>query len=324
MRMRFALLAALIALPPRLLASGSAPPVRIDVQLDWKANAQFAGLLLAQEEGWYAQAGLDVSIHPNDFKRPYLDVVTSSDHTIGSSESRSLVAARGRGAPVRAVATIFQCSPIVLLSKAQRGIHTVADLQGKTIGIHRPEDVGMLEVIFASAGITSPRYQWKKVGFDLQELLADQVDAVQGYSVSEQVQLQRNGVPIDALLLADHGWTDYSQVLFTSEAFLGRNPQAIGNFLAVTFRGWRAALADIPGTAHLVVEKYTPGLDPAFVEDSLRQMAPLLTRESTHLGVMRPETWNTIFSLCKTHHLAEPPARLEDLVDFRFMPELER
>ena len=226
-------------------AAGPMPLVPVDVQLDWKANAQFAGLLLARENGWYAEAGLDVAIHPNDFKRPYLDVVASSDHTIGSSESRSLVAARGRGVPVRAVATIFQGSPIVLLSKRARGINTVRDLQGKTIGIHRAEDVGMLNVIFARAGIAAPNFQWKKVGFDLQEFLADQVDAVQGYSVSELVQLRRAGVEVNALTLADHGWVDYSQVLFTSDAFLQSKPDAVGKFLAVTFRGWQAALGSV-------------------------------------------------------------------------------
>ena len=113
-------------------ADNPRPLVPVDVQLDWKANAQFAGLLLAKENGWYAEAGLDVSIHPNDFKRSYLDVVASSDHTVGSSESRSLVAARGRGMPVRAVATIFQGSPIVLLSKRTRGINTVSNLREKS------------------------------------------------------------------------------------------------------------------------------------------------------------------------------------------------
>ena len=320
--MKLALLACLAAAVPAVLAASPAPPVQIDVQLDWKANAQFAGLMLAKENGWYAEAGLDVAIHPNDFKRPYIDVVTSSDHTIGSSESRSLVAARGRGAPVRAVATIFQGSPIVLLSKHSRGIATVRDLEGKTIGIHRPEDVGMLNVIFAHAGITEPKFQWKKVGFNLQELLSDQVDAAQGYSVSELVQLRRAGVDVDALFLADHGWVDYSQVLFTSDRFLTNNPDAVGKFLAVTFRGWRAAVADIPGTAKLVVDKYAPDLDRAFEEDCLRQIAPLLTKESPRMGVMRPETWEAIFTMFRTYGLAEPPARVDDLVDFRFMPGL--
>jgi ABC-type nitrate/sulfonate/bicarbonate transport system substrate-binding protein len=304
------------------LPLAAAPLTPVDVQLDWKANAQFAGLIVAKEQGWYEEAGLDVAIHPNDFKRPYIDVVATSDHTIGSSESRSLVAARGQGVPIRAVATIFQQSPIVLLSKAAQNIHAVADLQGKTIGIHRPEDAGMLDALFANAGIAQPRYQAKKVGFAMKEFLAGDVDAVQGYSVSELVQLRRDGVAVNSLPLAANGWVDYSEVLFVSESFLKQNPDAIGKFLAVTFRGWQWAISHIPETAKLVVAKYAPDLDPAFEEDSLRQIAPLLTVESPHMGLMRPETWQAIFAQCTEHHLATPPAHIEDLVDFRFLPGL--
>ncbi len=317
----------LIALAVGRLAVGSAQaepaqPVRIDVQLDWKANAQFAGLLLARERGWYAEAGLDVTIRANDFKRSYLEVVAESDHTIGTSESRSLVAARGRGMPIRAVATILQSSPIVLISKQARGIRTARDLEGKTIGIHRPEDLGMLAVYFAHAGIAEPKFQWKKVGFEMRELLADEVDAAQGYSVGELVDLRRRGEKVDALSASDNGWVDYAQVFFTSEAFLKNNPAAVGKFLTVTFRGWRVAVADIPATARLIVEKYTPETDQGFVEKSLEEIAPLLTQESSRMGVMRRETWEAIFEMFRNYHLAQPPERVDDLVDFRFVPEL--
>ena len=315
-------LAALAAAVSGGPAAEAAPPVRIDVQLDWKANAQFAGLLVAKEKGWYAEVNLDVAIHPNDFKRPYIDVVASSDHTIGSSESRSLVAARGRGAPVRAVATIFQGSPIVLLSKAGRGIATVEDLEGKTIGIHRLEDVGMLDVLFAHDGVKDPKYQWKKVGFNLQEFLADRVDVVQGYSVSELVELRRSRVEVNALPVADHGWVDYSEVLFTSEQLLQDHPEAVGKFLAVTFRGWHAAMEDMPATARMIVAKYSPEVDAWFVEDCLKQIEPLLTKESPRMGTMRPQTWEAIFRMFRTYHLADTPKQVADLVDLRFMPQL--
>jgi hypothetical protein len=50
------------------------PLVPLTIQLDWIANAQFAGLLVAKEEGWYAQQGLDVTIEP--VNQTTLDTVT--------------------------------------------------------------------------------------------------------------------------------------------------------------------------------------------------------------------------------------------------------
>ena len=40
------------------------------------------------------------------------------------------------------------------------------------------------------------------------------------------------------------------------------------------------------------------------------------------MGVMQPTTWETIFTMSHTYHLAEPLPRVDDLVDFRFMPLL--
>ena len=44
-----------------LLAGGAKAETPITLQLDWKANAQFAGPLVAKEAGWYREAGLDVT-----------------------------------------------------------------------------------------------------------------------------------------------------------------------------------------------------------------------------------------------------------------------
>ena len=87
-------------------------------------------------------------------------------------------------------------------------------------------------------------------------------------------------------------------------------------------RSVRQNLADIPRTAKTIVEKYVPDLDPGFEEDSLREIAPLLTRESPRMGTMRAETWEAIFTMFRTYGLAQPPAQVDDLVDFRFMPGL--
>ena len=237
-------------------------------------------------------------IHANDFKRPYMDVVASSDHTVGSSESRSLVAARGRGVPVRAVATIFQGSHRLSCSAGRsRGIATVRDLEGKTIGIHRPEDVGMLNVLFTHEGIADPKFQWKKVGFDLKEFLSGQVDAVQGYSISELVQLRREGVEVNALAPADHGWVDYSEVLFTSDrvsARLIRRPSASSWWLlsAAGTPRWPTS----PARPEWWSRNTRPISIPASRKHRLRaDRAAADEGIAAHGGTMLPQTWEAIF-----------------------------
>ncbi len=283
----------------------------ITVQLDWKPGVQFAGLLVAQERGWYRDAGLAVTIRANDFRRPYVDVVAEDDDTVGTSEARTLVAARMAGRPIRAVATMFQASPAVLISLKGHGWRTLDDLAGRTVGIHRPEDEDTLRAVFGRR-LFIPR----RVGFDFEELLSGEVDAAPGYVMDEPLRLAQRGTEVNVLPLAEHGWTDYAQVLFVSEGFLAKNPAALERFLVATFRGWRAALAEPDTTAASIGKQYPGDLNPESLRESLRLLAPLLTRESPHLGTMKAETWRRI--------IGSQPVKVEDLVDGRYLPTLER
>ncbi len=293
-------------------------PVPITVQLDWKPGMQFAGLLLAQERGWYREAGLDVTIRANDFKRPYVNIVAEDDHTVGTSEARTLVDARAHGQPIRAVATMFQASPVVLVSLKARGIRTADDLDGKTVGVHRFEDFDMLRLAFKKS------FASRQVGFDFKELLAGEVDAVPGYVMDEPLRLAQRGNEVNVLPVDAYGWVDYSQVLFVSEAFLAKNPAALERFLTVTFRGWRAALAD-PDAAVAMIGKQAPAdLNAASLREALRRIAPLLTKESPHLGSMKVETWKRIIAVTPEGERTTRQVTVEDLVDFRFLPMLEK
>lgn len=312
------LLAALLALGVATPARAD-EPVPITVQLDWKPGVQFAGLLVAQERGWYRDAGLAVTIRANDFRRPYVDVVAESDSTVGTSEARTLVNARAAGRPIRAVATMFQASPVVLISRMGRGLTTVDALAGKTIGIHRPEDLAMLRTVFGVRPFTA-----RQVGFEFKELLAGEVDAAPGYLMDEPLRLAQNGTEVSVVPLAEYGWTDYAQVLFVSEAFLSKNSAALERFLIVTFRGWRTALAEPDATAASIAKQYPTDLNPASLRKSLSRIGPLLTAESNHAGTMRPETWQRIIVQATADERTRAPIKIEELVDFRYMPTLEK
>jgi len=60
--------------------------IPVTMQLDWKPNVQFAGLLLAKEKGYYAEAGLDVTLRPVDTEMKVSEDVATGTHWIGCSE----------------------------------------------------------------------------------------------------------------------------------------------------------------------------------------------------------------------------------------------
>lgn len=248
----------------------AAEKVAVTMELDWKPNVQFAGILLAKEKGWYEEAGLNVSIAPFDFKKDVVAAVASSDDRIGSAESGVLLKARAKGVKVKAVATMFQGSPLSFISLKKRGIFNVSDLNGKRIGVHGVAP-NALEVMATYNRIANFKTLSVETGYAMKELKEGTVDAAQGYIIDEAVMLRLEGQQIHLINAADNGYAAYSQVFFVSEAFIAKHPEVIRRFLEVSFRGWNAAVAYPEATAKLVIEKYYPPGTLDYQTESLKQ-----------------------------------------------------
>jgi len=264
------------------------------MQLDLPVkNVQFAGLLVAEREGLYQAAGLDVTIRAQDAETDYdkiAAVVAASDHMIGSIESGLFLEGRARGLKIVALGAMFQQTPLALLSFSSAGIRTPADLAGKTVMVHG-DGQEALDAVLLRAGLNRSQLTVVVGDYGTAPLLEHKCDANQGYLVDELVQLQAEGRDIVALPLGANGYAAYSQVYFVSEATLARHRAALVNFIAASDRGWRLAVADIPGTAKFVVDRHAPGLGLDYQTRSLTAIGPLLTCESPQLGVTTPETW---------------------------------
>ena len=104
----------------------------VTVQLRWHHAFQFAGYYAAVEKGYYKEAGLAVQLKD---ARPGLDVVDEvvsgrADFGIGNS---GLLIDRLAGKPVVVLATIFQHSPLVLLTRRELAVPSVHDLIGRRV-----------------------------------------------------------------------------------------------------------------------------------------------------------------------------------------------
>lgn len=158
----------------------------ITLQLDWKANAQFAGPLVAKEAGWYREAGLDVTIRPaGEHTDPVAEVVNHPGW-IGVGEADVLLVARTKGKPIKAFATMFQTTPLVLMTLKSTGLKNFPDLRHKRIGLHSDSQKA-IDVLLRFNHMTRADVSVVEVPYNLDLLLQGKVDAMQGYSVDEAV-----------------------------------------------------------------------------------------------------------------------------------------
>src|SRR6476646_2546545 len=102
------------------------------LRLKWWHQFQFAGYYAAQIKGFYAAEGLNVKIITGDAVHSGVDEVLAgrADFCISGSD---LLVEYSKGKPIVALGAVFQHSPYVVLSIAEKNIKTPFDLIGKTI-----------------------------------------------------------------------------------------------------------------------------------------------------------------------------------------------
>ena len=240
--------------------------------LDWVITGQFAGLCWAQEKGLYAQAGLAVELRPWQDGRSIVDKVLAGGLCAGSSEDNLIVSGIAAGRPIKALAGMLQQSPLVLMTKQSSGLRTLADLVGRRVAMHA-DGIRILEAVLALDGIDRATIDLTEVTYDLDNLATDRFDAVQGYAMSEPLELAALGFAIELIPVRHYHLHPYAQIFFASEEVIQQKAAILRAFLAASFEGWRQAMAQREAAAQVVV-KLAQGMADLTTE---RQIVDTLT-----------------------------------------------
>jgi NitT/TauT family transport system substrate-binding protein len=289
----------------------------LTVQLDWIANAQFAGLLVAREKGWYARQGLDVTIEP--VNQTTLDTVTpvaKGRNVIGCADGMVLLQARQANQPIQAFATTLQASPLGIVTLRSSHFAGIKDLAGKTIGLHA-YDRPQLDIMLKANGLSLHQVKIKEIGDDLTSLAAGLIDAQVVYLLDEKLTMEEKGIELNVFPGYANNYSTYSQVYFARTDFLESHREILAKFLTATNRGWEEAFAHPNETAAMLVSRYLPSKDLTYQVRSLEELRHFATLESPQLGEMRLATWQ---KSCALFHL--DPALADQLANFSVMRAL--
>jgi putative hydroxymethylpyrimidine transport system substrate-binding protein len=237
MRITRAIAALLLA-----LLAGPAPaqsPQRMTLLLDWFVNPDHGPLLVAQELGYFREAGLAVEMvapaDPND--PPKLVAAGRGDLAISYQPALTLHAERGL--PLARIATLV-ATPLNTLVVLRGGpVRTLADLKGRRIGfsVGGFEDA-LLGAMLRQAGLGLGDVQLVNVNFSLSPaLLAGRVDAVIGaFRNFELNQLDIEGRPGLAFHPEEHGVPPYDELVVVANRARLSDP-ALRRFVGAVERG---------------------------------------------------------------------------------------
>jgi ABC-type nitrate/sulfonate/bicarbonate transport system substrate-binding protein len=270
------------------------PLQSLTLQLNWIKGVQFAGILLAQEKGWYQDAGIDLTVKERQKGIAVIDEVVSGNAQIGIIAGSDIIKSKTEGKPVKAFAVQLQKSPYCLISKKDKGIDTPDKLKGKKIGIRSDAGEFMLKIILANQGIKPEDIRLVKIGWDIQPLIDDSADVIQGYMNDEPNVLKDMGYEINYIPAFQCGYDFYGDVYFTTETMIQNHPELVQNFLSATLSGWREAFKNTQSAAQLITEKYLSKESIAAHETESLKIYSLLStlgEGKKYLGWMEEAYW---------------------------------
>ena len=199
---------------------------KIDFQLRWHHQFQFAGYYAAVEKGFYRAEGLDVRIHEAGPGITPVEELLSGRVQYAESNSEILYA-RLEGKPVVALAAIFQHSPSVLLARKELGINTPHDLIGKKIMLMNARTDADFHAMFLREGIHPDAIDIIPSSYDFSDLLSGKVAAFNSYLTNETFLMKQQGIDYTVINPSTYGIDFYSDILFTSEKELKNHPERV-------------------------------------------------------------------------------------------------
>lgn len=269
-------------------AEATAEPTRINLPMGFVADPQYAPFYVAADKGYYAAEGLEVEFDYS-FETDGIALVGANERPLAIVSGEQVLLARAQGLPVVYVLEWFQRYPIAVVSKAETGIESVADLVGRDVGL--PGFFGASYVgyagLLAANDLTLEDTNLSETGFNqIETLLTDQQAAVVVYANNEPVQLEAMGEAINTIYVADY-IDMVANGIITNEQTRAENPELVQSFVRATLRGLADTLAN-PDEAYEISKKYVEGLDDSR-KNVLEASLPLW--EGDPLGYTEPASW---------------------------------
>lgn len=211
---------------------------RIVFTPQWTPQSQFAGYYVAQEMGFYQEAGVEV-----DFQHPSASYSAVNRLLEGSSDiiTQQLVQAMiaiDRGMPMVHVLQTSQHNALVLVSKSD-SLRTLEDLKGKKVGVWK---AGFGELAYIMDTEKNLDIQWIPFLESVNLFLSGAIDATLAMGYNEYLKIRASGHEDKPVIRFSETEYDYPEDgLYVSTDFYQRHPDKVKAFVEASRKGWEWA-----------------------------------------------------------------------------------
>lgn len=299
--------------------------------LDRPIDGASAPLIVAQDKGFYRAHNLDVEITTAKGSPDAIERVAKGDSDLALADLNALIRYRDtpNAAPVKAVFVLFNRAPYAIVARRSRGVASLTDLPGKTLGVAEGDlAIRLWPALARDNGIEAAKIRTERIGAAVREpmLSAGQIDAVSGLSFGSAVNLRDRGVPAADLVVfsfADYGSPAYGSAIIVNPSFAAASPQAVRDFLVATIDGVRASAKNPASAIDTVLARLDSGVRELELERLRTTLRGNILTDDVRregLGAITPERFDASIEAIGADYKFRRRPVLTDIFDGAFLP----
>ena len=270
----------------------------VTLLLGFRPDVQFAPFYVAQRDGFYADAGLEVTIEHKgapDVQR----LVADGQAEFGVADATDVMIAGTAGIPITYVSTLYQAFPVALIGPAGEVPQDPAELAGLTIGT--PGKFGSswhaLLALLDAGGLTEDDVTIREYPqFNQVDGLANgDVNLITGFRNNEPLRLRARDIEVE-LLTVDEIAPLPGPGLIVGEDLLSDDPDLVRAFVEATAAAQAEVIGD-PDSGFAAAETAVPTIaeDPDVARAVLDATIELWRGEEFASGRIPEDLWRAAY-----------------------------
>ena len=286
-------------------AGSAAAPKDITVCLDWTPNTNHTGLYAALANGYYEEAGLNVTIvQPPENGATEACAAGQAQFAIDAQDTLAPAFCSDTPLAVTAVAALITHNTSGIISLKGQGMDSPKGLEGHTyLTWDSPVELAMLENV-----VTSDGGDWSKVRLipntvtdEAQDVKTNPDHAIWVFAGWGQINAEVNDIDTDFFFFSDINpvFDYYTPVLIANDDFLESEPDTARAFLEATSKGYEFAAKNPDKAAQILIDgdntKSLVGSED-LVEASQEWLSKRYYEEAAGWGYIDPERWDSFYA----------------------------
>lgn len=255
---------------------------KLQLSMEGYASPPDAGILLADRLGYFADAGVNLTIIGAIRPEYSIEYAAAGTSDVVVTQLPEVVRADAKGAQIVALGSLLTAPAVAMIWLPDSGIKSVADLRGKTIAV--PGAIyqeAFLEYVLEGAGLTLADVKLKVVRHNsVQALTSGRADAAFGASWNvDGAALESRGLKPVITTATDLGIPDYEElVLTTRRDSFEKDPELYRRIVEEISRGAVAVEEDPEAGSEAIVDKTLELAPPKPTLAGVEATAPLLSK----------------------------------------------